>query len=288
MSWESFSIGGIHLSDFNIYIASTKSGLPNEVFMPSKEIYTSSVAFQTGEYYWGQKLNGYEFTLPCIAHEVTEGQKNQIQQLFNFDKPKPLILDRRNYRYINVVVSDKIDWNYIWSQLRYNLYSMDIFNGIFELPLYTPDPIWRSLFDSTDVLGYLEDIDNYPTLYYDLNMPYLEDIPNATQTITQSPTNLQLFNGGNIYSLCEIILIGSGTNIVITNTTTNQSCTINNMNNETIIIDGNKGQIHNNISLKTSKFSGNFIKINPNYNDITITGSNLNLTITFKYKYCYL
>ncbi len=286
MSVNSFWIGDTHFSDLGIYLGSDKSGLPSEIFMPNKELYTSNVANQTGDYYWSQRLTSGKFPLQCYADNITELQKNQIQQLLDFDKPKPLITDMRNYKYINVILdNNQIDWNYIWTRDRYG---RDVYNGLFEIQFYASDPIWQSLFDSTNILGYLEDIDNFPSLFYDLGMLYSEDIPSATQEITQSPSDFQLYNGGNRFSPCIITLTGSATNLQITNFSTSQNCVISSMDNETIVIDGIRGQVHNNISLKTSKFSGDYIKINAGYNNIRITGSNLNLNTEFKYKYCYL
>lgn len=284
--YESFSLGGIDFSGYNIYLGDYKTRLASEIFMPSYEVYASSVAKQTGEYYWGQRIVGNKFKLPCFAEQITELQKNQIQQLLNFATPVKLILDMRGYKYINVLLDGGINWEYIKT---YNTYGDDIYTGFFEIPLYAIDPIWKSLFDSEDVLGYLEDT-AYETLYYDIGMYYADDIPSATPTISATPTTFTLYNGGNYPSPCRITLTGTGTAIIVTNVTTGKTFTISSMSSETIVIDANTGQIHNNAgTLKTSKFTGDFIHIASGINNMSITGTGaISLTTIFNYKYCWL
>lgn len=291
MLCDSFKLDNDYLADYNIYIGSNNSDLLNETFTPGIEnTIEDSVIGLDGGYFYQQRFTPRIFSIPCFFIDIDETKRREIQKIFTFRKNKKLILDRKPYAYINVLVNKQIDWRYVWHGNKSigNLYS-----GFFEVEFIAVDPLWYGIANSIEMPGYIEDIATYPdTLFYDSGMLYLEDLsPSYLSNIKTSPTNFQLYNGGNYKSKCNILIVGSGTNISIKNITSGKSCTISSLSSENILINGQKGQISdiNGLVLKTSKFSGYFINIESGMNDMQITGTNLNLvSIQFIYRYTYL
>lgn len=286
--FDSFKLGNDYLADFNVGIGSDESGLLEEIFTPSIEnIIDDSIMGIDGGYYFNQRFLPRVFSIKCFFTDVDENLRRDIQRIFTFKTPKKLILDRRPYKHINVLVNKQIDWRYVWQG---DLSTGNLYSGFFTVEFIAIDPLWYSVFDSIGLPGYLEDINSHPdTLFYDSGMLYTEDMLSSALSNITSTKTFQLYNGGNYKSKCKITLLGSGTNIKISNLTTGKNLTLSSMTNETVIIDGCKGRIYDGTILKTSKFSGSFVTVESGYNDMQITGSGLNLSsVEFSYRYTYL
>lgn len=293
---ESFSLNNIHMgTTYGLYLGSQDSGLRNENIIPEHKQHTEEIVGMNGAYIFNENLTPRQFSLKCFISECTENDFRALQQTLSFrGKSKKLILDRRPYKYLNVMINGKIDWDFIWND-RIDL--GDYYNAFIEIPFIAYDPLFYSNFDSTTLPGYLEDISSNPNiLYYDSGMPFADDIlPSSIDLsatpLSSTPISFQLYQGGNYYSKPTISLIGEGTNIKLHNITTDQEFTISSMTgNETILVNSQKGMITDGSQtmLKTSKFNGNFIIIDPGINELQLTGNGTISNLTITYKYCYL
>ena len=291
MACESFKLvdkndNEISLADYGLYIGSIGGGIPNENFLPDQEnIVVDGIINLDGAIFQSQKLKPRPLNIPVFFEDKTEYEINQIKQKFYCKTSKKLIWDRHPYKYIWIVNNGKIDLNYIWR-------AEDKFDGFFEIPYIAYDPLYYSLFDSSTLPAYLEDVlsnPNYAQLFYDAGFPYLEDLEAYKYVGVVVDGSLTLNNRGNYESKLLIKLVGDCTDLTITNTTTGKSFDIASMTSETLYIDGVRGQIRDETSLQTDSFDGDFIKLEAGENIITLTSTAINLSeLEFIYKYTYL
>lgn len=290
MSWESFTLGNTHFGDtYNIYLGSDKTGMQEDVFLPSNEIYEETVSGMNGSYIYGQVIKPREFTLDVFAEDLDEYTIKKIKQELCFDKPKKLILDTSPHKFIYVVINNKqIDWKYVFHK---NTYST-----LIELPFIAYDPFFYSWYTSLDTYDYYDIHNVFSNESMDFNN--IEIPPNIITNITDS-INFNIYNHGNVNSKIIIGIKGTGNSINLTNNTINQQFDISNLANEGILINGLKGQITDgeivsgqmiNIhSLKTAKFDGDFIELKSGYNNFSLTGTDLNLeSVSFLFRHTYI
>lgn len=271
-----------NLNDYGLTIGKSSGGLWKDEFIPliSNNSIDNIIGYD-GSIHTGQTLKERKIQLSVYYENKTEYELNVIKSILYCRSQSKLITDEKFYRYIWVVSNGTLENNYV----NYG----ELYSGYFEIEYMANDPFFYSVFDSSTVLGYLED-ESYPALSYDVGLPYVEDLsPYTYEGITTNSTLTQ-FNGGNYQSKCMITLEGSGTNIVVTNTTNGQSFTISSMSSEKVVVDGIRGQVRNDTVLKTSLFGGNgdFIKLESGNNTITIQGTNLNLDVSFDFRYTYI
>jgi len=299
MSWESFSVydkngNKIYLGDYGLYIGKTDSGLWKEIFLPDTEDYTDKVTGMDGEYFFGSSLKPREITVPVFAIDISETHRRELQRILFSKAPVKLEFDRRPYQYIFAKKTREIDMDY--------LYKGDYYDCLVELRYTAYDPLFYSHYKST-YIPKRGDADPPPTpeetFMYDAGIPYIDsDLwrpslfnSDGISEILTNDGEFQLYNGGNYFSKCIITIQGSGRNIVITNTTTNQSFKISKIDNEVLVIDGLRGIVISGAgnTLRTEVFDGDFIVIESGLNDMVMTGENLNLTkLSFEYRYTYL
>ncbi len=106
-----------------------------------------------------------------------------------------------------------------------------------------------------------------------------------------SNANITQDNNGTYEVKPIIVLSGTGTNIVVTNNTTNESFTYTNLSNETVHIDCDNKLVYADETVKVNKrvnFTGDYLTLAVGSNDINVTGSYSGLSIEFKYSDNYL
>ncbi len=286
MSWLSLSLidkkgNKKYFGDYGLYLGQPDGGLPNINLTPSSETVLEQVARRDGAYFFNKRLEPRRLVYQLFFQEKTEHELNQIKSLFYCKEPHQLISDYHPYKYIYVVSGDsEVNVDYIWDGWRYS--------GFVSVEYTAYDPKFYSVFTSGSLLGYLEDFPDYPILYYDSGLPYIEDVPIVSFTVTEDGS-VNIPNGGNYEADMNIKLVGSATNLIITNTTNDKSFTISSMSLETLYVDGIRGQVRNDTELKTNLFNGDFIKLESGDNIITITADSMNLTeVSFEYRYTYI
>ena len=275
-----------YFADLNLFIGNTSGGMSSENFMPNiKSVTVDDIVKKDGSIFQSQNLGERDIEIPVYFINLTEEEINIIKQKLYVRTPKKLIYDRHPYRYIWVNSTKSIDVSYIWrGGTRYD--------GIFTISYVAYDPLWYSLFDAGDLPAYLEDLPSsgHEQLFYDLGMPYEEDILPTSFVNVTSDGSLVLQNYGSYDSKLTIEIIGDCQDLTLTNISNeNKSFTINTMSSETIKVDGTRGIISNGSILKTNSFSGDFIKLVAGENIIVLSSTSINLSsLNFIYKYTYL
>lgn len=247
-----------YMGDYQVYLGSTKTGMLVDTLLPESENIVESITNRDGGYFFGKTLKPRTIELDLYFEEKSPYELDRLKKMLYCQEPHKLINDYLPDRFIWVVTDeDGIDLNYIWKG--------DFYSGYFSVKYIAYDPF-----------------------YYSYTSSLLLDESTLTGNFTSKVTTVQ-FNKGTYESKCIIKLIGSGTNISVTNTTNGNTFTISEMNNQTIYIDGIRGQIRDSIGLKTSLFNGEFILLESGNNLIEINGTNLNLTeISFDFYYTYI
>lgn len=248
----------IYMGDYQVYLGSTKTGMLVEALLPESENIVESVSNRHGGYFFGKTLKPRVIELDLFFAEKSPYELDRLKQMLYCTEPHKLINDYLPDRFIWVVTDeDGIDLNYIWKG--------DFYSGYFSVRYIAYDPF-----------------------YYGYASSLLLD-ESTLKGIFTSKINTVQFNKGTYESKCIIKLIGRGTNISVTNLTNGNTFTLASMNNQTIYVDGIRGQIRDSISLKTSIFDGEFILLESGNNLIEINGTNLNLTeISFDFYYTYI
>lgn len=286
MSWESIALinkQGVrrYLGDYGVYLGSTKGDLPTQNFLPPSESIVESVPRMDGQYFFGKKLKPRTINYEFFFENKTEAEINNIKQLFYCYEPHQLVSDYTQYKYIWVTLSDsQIDLSYSWNGHDYS--------GLIEVSFIAHNPRYYSTFLAEDLpLGYQEDFP--PTLVYDVGLPYAEDAPNVGFTNVKTNGTITIPNLGNYPANVCLKMVGSCTNLVVTNITNGQSFTISSMSDDVIFLDGTRGQVRDETTLQTDIFEGEFITLNPNDNIITIQADSINLSqLIFGYRYTYI
>jgi hypothetical protein len=279
------TITDVYLGDYGVYFGQQGGGLWKDILLNKSRHKTEQIDNMPGLLFQGMTPTERKIQWPLYCENITESQLRDIQEILMVDTPLRFVTDQAPYKYIYAVVDDQIDFNYI----RANNYS-----GTFVLSLAAYDPYWYSFYTSLEEMD-LEYDDT--RLYYDSGLLYSEAMTNATPVITQTTGSFQLYNAGNAYANIKIRLTNNGastlSNIVLTNTTNNESFTISSLAaGSSVIVHGYKGLILNvaETSLLTSIFTGKFIRLKPKYNAFTVSlsGSGVNLAFSFDYKHTYL
>lgn len=272
----------IYLGDYGLEIGKTSGGLPTESFIPQSENYIQNgIVNYDGGIFYGQKLGVRKISIPCYFEHKTEDELNQIKRLLHIKKPRKLIFDRTPYKYIWVVSDGEIESNYIWYGTTYS--------GYFEVDYLAYDPLYYSCFTSQNLVSYIQNNPTYPTLYFPEGLQTIEDVPASTFVDITVNGTVNQYNGGSYPSKCSITIVGSCTNLIVTNNTNGQSFTIPSMLNQTLIIDGVRGQIRDATTFQTDKFEGDFIQMECGDNVITLIADSINLnSLSFDFRYSYL
>ncbi len=275
-----------HLADYGVYIGSQNSGLNSGLrsttFLPESNTSLLTVPRKDGAYFFYKNLEPRKISYEMFFQEKTEAELNEIKRIFYCAEPHKLIDDFFPYKFIWVISDNsEVSLDYVWDGF--------VYSGFIKVDYLAYDPKYYSVFTAGDLLGYLEDHPTYPILYYDSGLPYLEDVPDVSFANVTSNGTVNIYNGGNYKAVPTLKLVGSGTNISITNVTNGENCMISSMASETIYIDGVRGQVRNATVLKTNLFSGSFIALEPGDNTITIVANSINLSqLVFDYRYTYI
>lgn len=291
MAWESFkiydtyiqdlttgnyTIGDVHLADYNVYIGRGKGGLWEEILVPDSEDYTEKIMGRDGELFFGTSFKARKIKIECFVDGIDENTRRYLQQILTMRTPKKISRDDYDYKYI---------WAKTDGQINFQLVKQGgLYKGFIELNLIAYDPFYYSFYNSLEEYKY----DN-PNLFYDAGFLHVELMPPTTLNNITGNKTFQLYNGGNYNSKMIITITGTGENIVITNISTEQQCTISAINGQTIIIDGIKGMVTSADVLYNNAFDGDFLELKPQFNNLMIQGTNLNLSqVSFSYRFTYL
>lgn len=287
MGLESFSLtdkngNKIYFGDYGLNIGYTTGGFQSESFLPGANNNTiSDIINMDGELFQNQNLKPRKIQISTYFESKTHEEMNFLKQILYCREPKQLVLDRHPYKYIWVNSEKEIELDYLFRD--------GSFHGILIMEYIAYNPLYYSFFNSDELVGYFEDYPQYATLFYDTGMPYVEDVPPVQFTDVNENGSIELFNGGNYKTKVKIELEGSCTDLLISNVTNDLSFTISNMNNEEVVVDGIRGQIRDDVSLKTNLFDGDFIMLEPGSNIITLLATSVTLTnLKFVYKYTYI
>lgn len=289
---NSFSLDGVDLEDFGLYIGTQgNSGLLKETFIPNSTDVTETVAGMNGAYHYGKTITPRKIEIPCYIDQLDETNKLKLQKILYAKKNKKLIFDDKPHKYIYVISDGEVNFDHI--QYR------DYQSGFIVLNYIAYDPMMYSYYTALDYELHQDYIYDYHSIFNNLGV-LPSEVPSCSLTNITDNINFSLYNHGNSDECkLSIGLVGSGTDIVITNTTNGKSFTLSSMSNENILVNHNKGQITNGIinngliedgnTLKTNLFSGNFITLNCEVNNFTLSATSLNLTsVKFYYRHTYL
>lgn len=275
----------VYLGDYGVYLGQQSAMFWKDVLTPPVEHYTDKVYGQNGAYHFGSVFPERNLRYPCYVKNVDENTLRDIQQILTLTTPHKMILDEHVYRYIWVTCTEQIDFDLI----RANGYS-----GLFVVTFTAYDPFWYSYYSSLDTYNTYD----YRSIYSNLGVLPLS-VPSCTLTSITSNTTFTLLNHGNTNSKLIIGMVGSGTNIVVINTSMSKSFTISSMSSENILVDATRGSITNGVitngvigsetAMKTSKFTGVFLELQPGLNYFSLTGTGLNLSsVQFLYRHTYV
>lgn len=282
------TIVDVNLADYGVYLGQQSSGLWKDILIPANENYIDKVHGQNGAYYFGSVYSERKLSLPCYVENICENTLRDIQEILSIHIPMKLIIDEHPYRYIEVVSDGQIDFD----SIRINGYS-----GVFVVNFIAYAPFWKSFYTSLDYELHSEYIYDYRSIFDNLSI-LPRDVPSCIFANLVTNSYFPLFNHGNTDAKLLIGLTGTGTNIIVTNSSSNESFVISSMNNENILIDGERALISNasittgivgtETALKSSLFTGKFITLKPKLNNFSIVGDSLNLSVQFLYRHTYL
>jgi hypothetical protein len=282
---EKMAIDGYDLSQLNLYIGSTGSGMTKGIGVLNNSLITKRALQRDGSYFFSANKNPRVMNINMYFHEATQQNIQDMMGRLNFKTLKKIVFDGQADRYIYAVPEGQGIFNFT----EWEADGTDYYSGSFVYKLFCPDPYFRSLIDEGVGWNYEEDRGSlYPfPLQYDDGLYYLEDMSTTTYSNITTTTNFELINNGNADAYTLIQLTGDCTNLTLTNNTTNKSFDISTMSSEDVLINSDTGIISD-LSLavlKTSIFSGNFINLQSGLNELTIEGDSLDIsTMTWTYK----
>lgn len=291
-------IKDVNLADYGVYIGREGGGLWQETLISNTKHYTQEIQGLDGQIFNGMNFTERRIQISAYVENANENKIRDIQEILTITKPLKLQLHRKPYRYIYVVSDGQVDFNYIWHHHKLAYGYEEVYTGLFTLQYVAYNPYYESFFTSLDVANFEYDSDN-PQFYYDSGILYGEsDTFPSSIDITSNSATFQLYNGGNTSAKTVIKIKNNSVSklddLKFTNTSSGEIFTVTTLNaNETILIDGNKGRITDfpETKLMTSKFKGEFMKIQPKINTLTFSTTDtatVDLDVSFEFRYTYL
>ncbi|MGI2294182.1 phage tail domain-containing protein [Paenibacillus sp. GXUN7292] len=221
---------------------------------------------------YGPRLIELEVSL--ITEDETEYQiaLQRIAKIFNARAGiKPLVLDRMTGKQWLCKYNGRIPIEKVGSI------------GEFTLPFKTFFPFSESVTDSVTQLEYGQGYS------YGMGLQYAGL---ATFNVTSSPTDLTVNHAGTHEAYPLIRLVGSGTNIIITNTTTGESLSINQVMSASDVLEIDcrplEQMVRKNGISSFNGVLGTFPRLVEGVNIITITATGAKLTVSFVFRHTYL
>jgi phage-related protein len=271
------AIDDYDMSQLGMYIGTPNQGFWSGDLILDSEVTHKEVPYLDGAIFVTKKFKPRILEIPCYIDQVTEVNKRTILQKINSKTESKFTFDGIPYMYIYGVPYGKNDINFV--ELPSS--GSSLYSGHFIFKIFCAYPFFKSTFTSLDEgLDSYEDIPPFGEFWYNAGLPYFEDILPASFSSVTTNLSFDLENYGNANAKTLITLDGSGTNVVLTNTTSGETFTISVLSSEDIVVDGNKGQVRDvaDSALKTNLFSGNFIEMLPGTNSWTVTADSINLT----------
>lgn len=276
----------VYLGNYGLYIGKTDGSKWKDILILDNEHSIERVQGMDGGYFFGRTYKERKIEIPCFFEGLGNTGVKNLQEILSFKTPLKLCLDQHPYRYIWVIPEGQHDFEY---------YRGDYYWGLVTVKFVAYDPFWYSWYNSLEVIDFVYDD---PKLYYDSGILYTDEFTNrgilypAMFSNISQVQNFKLYNGGNAPAKMIVKVQGSCTNMTLTNSTTGKSCSVSSMTgNETTWINGYKGRITDSqeLVLKTSIFSGDFIEVMPGENNMLLTANAMNLYyIHFDYNYTYI
>jgi phage-related protein len=279
----------VYLADYGVYLGQQSGNLWKDILVPANRHESEQIPGMEGlmDYdcttYAERKL-----TLPFYVDSTDENTLRKIQQIFSLQSIYKIVLDEHPYRYLEVKTDGQIDFECV----RANGYT-----GLFVVNFIAFSPMWKSYYTSLDVYDYYE----YRSIYDNLGILPIDvgDCAFTNVSLSEPQPPYYLLNHGSADAELIVWMNGTGTDIVLTNVTADETFTISTITDEDILIDGIRGIVSDanltsgivagETELKTSLFSGVFLKLKPGLNTITITGTTLDLmNLSFLYRHTYL
>lgn len=155
--------------------------------------------------------------------------------------------------------------------------------GTFTVPLKAFNPFAESYNKADEPLKLGEG--------FTLGMGYkLTDNSSTTYSVTSNLTTLTVPHFGNHAAKPIITITGTGSNLTITNDSTEEGFTWSGTlsANDTLVVDCDKMSIKKNGNNAFANFSGDYITLGEGDNSITVTATSPNLTVDFDYRHTYL
>jgi phage-related protein len=279
---EKMAIDGYDLSQLNLYIGSTGSGMTKGIGVLNNSLITKRALQRDGSYFFSANKNPRVMNINMYFHEATQQNIQDMMGRLNFKTLKKIVFDGQADRYIYAVPEGQGIFNFT----EWEADDTDYYSGSFVYKLFCPDPYFRSLIDGGDGIPYEEKrltmTSTYPYPFkYNQLFRYVEKYGTADYTSITINTDFTLTNFGNADAYTAIRLTGDCTNLTITNNSTNKSFDITSMSSEDVVIDSEKGLITDLAGsiLKTSLFSGSFINLQSGDNSMTISADSMNISV---------
>ena len=257
-----FKFNNVHSADTGLRVISESLSL-----IPSKRSTNISVQGKDGEYVFEDKFDNVIVSLECDIIEVGMiTRRRAIREVANLiNATGDLILDSEPDMVYKVVkTSNDIDTEVMATK--------DTFTLDFECEPYQTNTFYN------DNLTW----DNATTAWDYLNMPWdgYERIFNLT-----SPSSITVVNAGTYEALPIIKLTGTATNLTV------GQFTINSIASETLYIDCKRQivyRVDGNKINEYSRFLGEFLKLEPGDNIISVSGTITDIQIEFDYKNTFI
>ncbi|MEK3882429.1 phage tail domain-containing protein [Paenibacillus sp. PL2-23] len=265
------TFGGVSFASLGLLLTRANIPLLPETIQTEEELegLDGTVDVETR---YGPRLIELEVSLITEDEASYQIALQQMAKVFNARAGvRPLILDRMTGKRWMCKYNGRIPIDKIASL------------GEFTLPFKAFFPFSESVTDSMTQLEY--------GLGYSYGMGLRYETPPAF-SVTTSPTLRTLYHAGTHETYPVIRLVGAGSNITVSNTTTGETLTLNLNMVAGDVLEINcaplEQTIQKNGSSALSGVNGTFPRLVEGDNNISISGAGLNMTVSFIFRHTYL
>lgn len=228
-----FSFCGVDIADIGLTYVPETSAIYSPYSGAAFNVSASTDGTMDGGLFYGTTLKPKEFTLRCIFEDsdVRGGIMSEVLNLFSRGRTGKLVFKNRDWLWWNATVTSTVDTS------RFTNYM----NGFVSVTLTAYYPFARS--DIISLTGeedeaFAKDLKNNSGIIAADKMP-------AIPEVFGNSTEFAVYNPGTETAKCAISIAGDLTDgIVITNSTTGQTCELRGINtgSKKLIIDSMNGK----------------------------------------------